>query len=44
MCKNYVVRTLSWFGINFEKDALDYTLLQQYQDVGAKGLYKFLTD
>ena len=27
MCKNYIVRTLRWFGINFEKDALDYTLL-----------------
>lgn len=44
MCKNYIVRTLRWFGINFEKDALDYTLMQQYQDTGANGIYSFLTD
>lgn len=44
LCKNFIVRQLSFFGINFERAALDYTLLHQYQDIGAEGIYKFLTD
>jgi hypothetical protein len=44
MCKEQIVRTLRWFGINFEKDALNHTLLNEYGGLGAKELYQFLTD
>lgn len=44
MCKHQIVRTLGWFGINFEKEALDYTLVHEYGGKGANELYQFLTD
>ena len=44
MCKHQIVRTLRWFGINFEKEALDYTLVHEYGGKGANELYQFLTD
>lgn len=44
MCKHQIVRTLRWFGINFEKEALDYTLIHEYGGKGANELYQFLTD